>query len=169
MKHALLALTLIPMAALAAGGAPGSPDTSFYKSLAAGGMAEVRLGKLAQQKTTDPNVKEFAAMMVKDHSAANAQLRDLATSKGLTLPRGPGVAARAKKAELEVLSGHSFDSSYVSGQIKAHEETVALLQKEIASGSDADAKAFAQKILPTVQAHLQAADKLADGLGVDHH
>jgi putative membrane protein len=166
MKHAFLALSLIPIAALAAS---GSPDASFYRSLAKGGMAEVRLGKLAQHKSADPNVKDFAAMMVKDHSAANAELRTLAASKNVTLPKGPGTAADTKKTELEVLSGHAFDSSYLSNQIKAHEDTVALLQKEISSGSDPDAQAFAQKILPTVQAHLQAADKLADGLGVSHH
>jgi putative membrane protein len=158
MKHAFLfALTILPMAALAAS---GSPDSSFYKSLAEGGIAEVRLGKLAQQKATDPGVRDFAAMMVKDHSAANAQLRTLASTKNIRLPKGPGVAARAKKAELEVLSGHTFDTSYVSSQIKAHEDTLALLQKEIDSGNDADARAFAQKVLPTVQAHLLAAEKL---------
>jgi len=154
MKHAFLfALTILPMAALAAS---GSPDSSFYKSLAEGGIAEVRLGKLAQQKATDPGVRDFAAMMVKDHSAANAQLRTLASTKNIRLPKGPSVAARAKKAELEVL----FDTSYVSSQIKAHEDTLALLQKEIDSGNDADARAFAQKVLPTVQAHLLAAEKL---------
>jgi putative membrane protein len=108
-------------------------------------------------------------VMVKDHAAANAQLRTLAASKNVSLPKGPGMAADAKRTELKMLSGHAFDSSYLSGQIKAHEDTVALLQKEISSGSDPDAQAFAQKILPTVQAHLQAADKLADGLGVSHH
>ena len=78
------------------------------------------------------------------------------------------MAARAEKAELEVLSGHAFDSSYVTNQIKAHEDTVALLRKEIASGQDPDAKAFAQKVLPAVEGHLKAADKIADGLGVSH-
>src|SRR5580698_5404339 len=116
MKHAMFALSLIPVAALAAG---GSPDASFYKTLARGGIAEVRLGKLAERKSADPNVKEFAAMMVKDHSAANAQLRTLAASKNVALPRGPGMSADAKKTGLEVLSGHAFDSSYLSSQIKA--------------------------------------------------
>lgn len=166
MKHAFFALAIIPVAALAAG---SSSDESFYKSLAEGGTSEVQLGKLAERKSEDANVKEFAAMMVKDHSAANAQLRTLAASKSITLPKGPGMAGHAKKTELEVLSGHAFDSSYLSGQIKAHEETVELLQKEISSGDDADAKAFAQKVLPTVQSHLQAADKLADSLGISHH
>ena len=105
-------------------------------------------------------------MMVKDHSAANDQLKALAASKNIDLPGGLGAAAHAKKAELEVLSGQAFDKSYVSNQIKAHEDTVTLLRKEIASGQDADAKAFAQKALPTVEAHLKAADKIADGLGI---
>jgi putative membrane protein len=166
MKASLLSLALIPMLALAAS---GSPDSSFYKSLAAGGTAEVDLGALAQTKASDPSVKDFAAMMVKDHTAANEQLATLAASKSVKLPSGPGMEADAKRAELKLLSGHEFDKSYISNQIKAHEDTVKLLQKEIASGQDVDAKAFAQKVLPTVQAHLTAADKLADSLGVSHH
>ena len=163
MKHTLLAVAIAPTLVLAAS-AP--PDASFYKSLAEGGMAEVQLGQLAETKAADAGVKDFAAMMVKDHTAANEHLKALASSKNVDLPGGPGVAARAKKTELEVLSGHAFDSSYVAGQIKAHRETVALLRKEIASGEDADAKAFAQKVLPTVEGHLKAVDKIADGLGI---
>ena len=70
-------------------------------------------------------------MMVKDHSAANQELMSLAQSKGMKLPDGPGMGADATKMKLDVLSGETFDKSYVKGQIKAHRETVELLQKEI--------------------------------------
>jgi len=158
-------LAVLPCLAL---GAAGSPDASFYKSLAAGGLAEVDLGKLAAEKASNQSVKDFGSRMVKDHSAADEELKSLADSKHVSLPSSPGTAAHTKKAELEVLSGEHFDKSYVSNQVKAHQQTVALLKKEIASGSDPDARAFAQKVLPTIESHLKAADQLADTLGVKH-
>ena len=161
----LLSVLAVPCLALGAG---GSPDSSFYKSLAQGGLAEVDLGQLASEKATNPSVKDFGTMMVKDHSAANEELKTLAASKGITLPSGPDAATQAKKVELEALSGGSFDKPYVSNQIKAHKDTVSLLQKEISSGQDAEAKAFAQKVLPTVQAHLKAVEKIADSLAIKY-
>lgn len=143
-----------PVAAFAAG---GSPDESFYKSVAEGGMVEVDLGNLAAQKSNNPKVKDFAAMMVKDHSAANEKLRALASSKDISLPTSAGASNTVTKGRLEVLRGESFDKSYIKSQVKAHVDTVSLLHKEIASGQDPDAKAFARAILPTVQSHLKAA------------
>jgi len=138
-----------------------APDASFYKTLAQGGIAEVEAGKLAQQKGADPKVKDFGAMMVKDHSAANEQLKALAAGKGMDLPGSSSTSQMAAKAKLEVLSGGTFDKSYVEEQVKAHRETVELLKKEIATGQDPDAKAFAQKVLPTVESHLRAINQIA--------
>ena len=164
MKYLLLvALSALPIVALAA---DATPDMSFYKSLAEGGIAEVRDGKLAQERSKDPKIQDFGAMMVKDHSAANQDLMALAQSKGIKLPSGPGMGADTKKAELDVLTGETFDKSYVKSQVKGHRETLALLQKEISSGQDPQAKAFAQKILPTVQAHQQQIDGIATSMGI---
>ena len=138
-----------------------APEASFYKTLAQGGIAEVEAGKLAQQKGADPKVKDFGAMMVKDHSAANEQLKALAAGKGIDLPGSSSTSQMAAKAKLEVLSGGTFDKSYVEDQVKAHRETVELLKKELATGQDPDAKAFAQKVLPTVESHLRAINQIA--------
>lgn len=138
-----------------------APDASFYKTLAQGGIAEVEAGKLAQQKGADPKVKDFGAMMVKDHSAANEQLKALAAGKGIDLPGSSSTSQMAAKARLEALSGGTFDKSYVEDQVKAHRDTVELLKKEIATGQDPDAKAFAQKVLPTVESHLHAINQIA--------
>ena len=141
-------------------------DHSFYRNIAEGGMAEVDLGKLAEQKSTDPKVKDFAQMMVKDHSAANEKLESLASSKHIALPKTLDASHEATKTKLEGMSGSNFDKSYVESQLKAHEKTVNLLQKEISSGQDADAKAFAQSVLPTIKEHLQAVRTLASEQGV---
>jgi putative membrane protein len=164
LKGTFFALMLtLPVAAFAA----SNPDGSFYKHAAEGGMAEVDAGRLAQDKGNRQQVKDFGAMMVKDHSAANEKLQALAASKNLTLPTAPSVTQMASKAKLDVLSGDTFDKSYVKDQIGAHRQTVALFRKEISSGRDSDAKAFATATLPTVKAHLKAITAIAAGMGIN--
>src|SRR5579864_7718895 len=163
MKATFFALALgVPLVAFAA----SNPDASFYKHAAEGGIAEVDVGHLAQDKGNSQQVKDFGAMMVKDHSAANEKLQMLASSKNITLPTTASVGQMAAKAKLDVLSGETFDKSYVKGQISAHRQTIALFRKEISAGQDADAKAFATATLPTVRAHLKAINAIATDMGI---
>ena len=165
MKGTFLVLALmfaLPVASLAA----AKPDESFYKNAAEGGIAEVAAGHLAQDKGNTQPVKDFGAMMVKDHSAANEKLQSLAASKNITLPSHSSVGQMATKAKLDVLSGDTFDKAYVKGQISAHRQTIALFHKEISAGKDADAKAFAAATLPTVRSHLKAITAIATDMGI---
>jgi putative membrane protein len=164
MKRVLASLILAaaPMMVFA----DSNPDSSFYKNAAEGGIFEVEAGTIAQNKGNSQAVKDFGAMMVKDHSAANDKLKSLAASKNVTLPSSSSVGQMATKAKLDVLSGDTFDKSYIKSQVKAHRETIALFKKEIASGQDADAKAFASATLPTVQSHMKAIKGIAADAGV---
>ena len=163
MKFKIAALMLIaPLAAFAA----SNPDAAFYKNAAEAGISEVEAGKLAQDKASNQKVKDFGAMMVSDHSAAGEKLKALAASKDMTLPSSSSVGQMASKAKLEVLSGETFDKSYIKGQLKAHREAVALFKKESTTGQDADAKAFAAATLPTLRSHLKAVTALASDAGV---
>lgn len=164
MKN-LIALLLMSAPALALA-QYSNPDKSFYEHAAEGGMAEVEAGKLAQKNAASQAVKDFGAMMVKDHSASNDKLKKLADSKTVKLPEGPSMTQKAKKKMLEMKSGSSFDKDYIEGQVKAHEDTIDLLKKEISSGKDADAKAFASEILPTVETHLAKIKQIAADNGV---
>jgi putative membrane protein len=162
MKRILALLVLAaPLIAMA-----DSPDAAFYKKAAEGGISEVEAGNLAQSKGNSQKVKDFGAMMVKDHSAANDKLKALATTKDVTLPTTSSVRQMATKAKLEVLTGDTFDKSYIKGQIEAHQNTVALFRKEISSGQDPDAQAFAKATLPTVRAHLKSINAIAADAGV---
>jgi putative membrane protein len=156
----LLALLImgLPLAAYAA---DANPDASFFKHAAEGGIFEVDAGNLAQQKSSNQQVKDFGAMMVKDHTAANQKLQSIAASKNITLPASGSVGQMTTKAKLDVLSGAAFDKSYIKSQISAHQQTVALFKKEIAAGQDSDAKSFATDTLPTVRAHLKAIRSIA--------
>jgi putative membrane protein len=161
MKRVLAFLVLAaPLIAMA-----DSPDASFYKNAAEGGIAEVEAGTLAQSKSNSQQVKDFGAMMVKDHTAANDKLKALAATKDVSLPTTSSVGQMASKAKLEVLTGDTFDKSYIKGQIQAHQDTVALFRKEIASGQDPDAQAFAKATLPTVRSHLKAINGIAAAAG----
>jgi putative membrane protein len=164
MKTVIVGLALaLPVIAL---GASSSPDSSFYKNAAEGGIAEVELGKLAQDKSTNPSVKDFGAMMVSDHTAADERLQAIAASKNIKLPTGPSVGQLATKTKLEVLSGDTFDKSYVTGMIKDHQDDIAMFKKEAASGQDPDAKAYAIATLPTLEKHLKRIESIAAAAGI---
>jgi putative membrane protein len=163
MKTLLIAsLAILPLAAFAA----DNVDTSFYKKAAQAGMAEVEAGQMAQEKATSPAVKEFAAMMVKDHTEANEKLKKIAMAKNVELPKGAGIMNAAKEKKADMKSGASFDKDYIQQQIKAHEDTAELLQKEIESGKDPEAQAFAKETLPKVKAHLAKINQIAASAGV---
>src|ERR1700688_3319687 len=136
MKHfAATCALLCPLVAYSA----EIPDAKFYRDAAEGGMAEVAMGNLALQKAQSASVKDFGALMVKDHSAANEKLKALAQLKNITLPANPSVAEMEAKSKLQVLSGQAFDKSYIKGMIQDHEEDIAEFKKEAASGQDPDA------------------------------
>ena len=143
-----------------------SPDSSFIKNAAEGGMSEVELGQLAQQKGTNPAVKDFGAMMVTDHTAANEKLKAVAAAKQVTLPDSPSLMQKASKKKLDMMSGDSFDKSYVKGMIDDHKADIKEFQKEATEGKDPQVKAFAVATLPTLKMHLQKIQTIASNAGI---
>jgi putative membrane protein len=164
MCVAIIAISLtLPACLLAA----ENPDATFYKKAAEGGMAEVELGKLAQDKSPTSSVKEFGSMMITDHSEANDKLKAIAERKNIKLPTSPSVSQMATKTKLEVLSGTTFDKSYIKGMVKDHQEDIKEFQTEASLGQDPDAKAYAAATLPTLKAHLKKIQAVAAAQGVD--
>jgi putative membrane protein len=162
-KYIWMTLLALPVMAMAA---DKSPDESFYKDAAEGGIAEVQLGQLAQDKGQSPEVKDFGKMMVQDHTAANNKLKGVAAGKGVELPSSPGVGQMATKTKLEMLSGDSFDKSYIKGMVQDHKDTIKLFEKEAQSGQDPEARAFAKATLPTLHSHLKKIESIAKTAGV---
>ena len=135
--------------------ASSNVDKSFYKQAATGGMAEVEAGKLAQQKGASEAVKSFGARMVQDHSAANEKLMGIASQKDVTLPKTLDPKHQAVQKRLQAKSGAAFDSAYIQAQIADHKAMASLMERQIKSGKDAEAKAYATETLPVVKEHLQ--------------
>jgi putative membrane protein len=128
----------------------------FMTEAAKGGMAEVELSKMALPKLKDAAVKQFAQQMISEHTRANNELKALAAKKKVTLPTELDADHKATAADMNSMSGADFDKDYVNAMVADHEKSVALFQSQASSGTDADAKAFAAKTLPTLQKHLDA-------------
>lgn len=161
---ALLAGSAVAQQTAATGGAATAQlndvDRQFVAAAASGGLAEVDTARVAEQQATKPEVKSFAQQMIADHSKANEQLASLASQAGLNAPAEPDAKHKATATKLKAMSGTAFDRAYVSDEIKDHKETIALFQKEAKSGQDPKLKQFASQTLPTLQHHLQMAQKI---------
>jgi putative membrane protein len=130
-------------------------DQNFILAAAQGGMTEVKLGDLAAQNGTRADVKEFGQMMVKDHSAINADLKALASQKGVTLPDSLDTKHQGMVDKLAALSGSAFDEAYISAMVKGHKMDAKAFKAESVATTDADIKSFVDKSLPVVEMHLE--------------
>ena len=121
-------------------------DKSFMEEAAKGGMMEVDMGKMAQQKGKSEDVKKIGGRMVADHSKANNELMAIAKKKGVDLSK--------VKAPKHSMGDANFDKDYINMMVKDHEKDLAAFQAEAKNGSDADVKAFASKTSGVIQKHL---------------
>lgn len=178
MKTKLVSLPFSKLAALIAVGAFAltgsanaddskltSKDKSFITDASEGGTAEVQSAELANKKSTNAEVKQFAEMMIKDHTKANKELEKIVTGKGGEVSKSPSATQKANYLLLEARSGDSFDKAYAEQALKDHKETVALFEKAANDLDDPELKAFAKKTLPTLKMHLEHAEKLAGKFG----
>ena len=121
-------------------------DKSFMKDAAKGGMMEVEMGKMAQQKGKSADVKKIGGTMVADHTKANNELMAIAKKKGVDLSK--------EKPSMKKLNDANFDKEYINAMVKDHQEDLSAFQAEAKNGSDADVKAFASKTSAVIQKHL---------------
>jgi putative membrane protein len=135
-------------------------DGQFVLDAAAGGAAEIALAKLALETSSRGRIKSLAQRLLSDHDTANQQLRELATLKQLDWPAGPDKAQKATYARLSMLSGSQFDRAYLEEMLQGHRMAIATFQREAMDGSDSEVKAWALKILPTLEAHLELIEGL---------
>lgn len=145
-------------AAAQSGTALDVADRRFVMQAASGGLAEVELGKLAQQQAADAQVKEFGSRMVQDHSRANDELKRIADAKGVQVPAQPDPKHQKDIERLRALSGAAFDREYMKHMVADHRKDVAEFRKEARSAKDSALKDFAAKTLPTLQDHLKMAE-----------
>jgi len=130
-------------------------EQKFVKNAAQGGMTEVQLGELAKTKATREDVKEFGAQMVTDHGQANDELKQLASSKGVTLEDKLDAKHSAMVDKFSKMDAAQFDKAYIDDMVSDHKKDAAEFDEAAKNSKDADLKAFAEKTAAVVHRHLE--------------
>jgi len=132
----------------------------FMTAAAEGGLAEVEMGRVAVQNASDTKVRQFGQRMIDDHTRINHELTQLAARKNVTLPTTPSPKQKTTLDRLSKLQGAEFDRAYMEDMVKDHQEDIVEFTRAYNNERDPDAKAFAGKTHPTVEAHLKQAEEI---------
>jgi len=142
----------------------GKQDQTFMMEAARGGLMEVQVAQLAQQKAQSDEIKEYARKLEQDHTKANEQLKQIAQERNVQLPTDLGSHA-AQLSKFQSLSGEQFDREWIRMQVQHHKKDVSDFRKEANRGMDSDVKNFASTNLPVLEQHLSEAQRLQSSTG----
>lgn len=152
--------SLIVSIALAQSATMSAQD--FAATAASSDMFEIRSSELALQNAETAAVKEFAQMMIKDHTTASKNLAAAAQQDGVTLPGEMTKKHDDQVEELSAAKGDDFDAAYIAAQTAAHQEALTLMTSFAKEGDAAALKAHAQKTAPIIQMHYEMVEKLSE-------
>ncbi|MGI8962070.1 MAG: DUF4142 domain-containing protein [Bryobacteraceae bacterium] len=138
----------------------GGSDQQFLDFAAQTDMTEAHLGQLAADQASAQEVKDFAQMLVTDHTNDYQQLGMLASKAGATIPKGLDAQHDKMIAPFGKLKGAAFDHRYAHEMVAGHTKAIAEYKREAENAQNPDVKAYASQTLPTLEKHLQAAKDL---------
>ena len=167
MKRILSAVCCIALCSLpalaqekAAKGAAMS-DQQFVDFAAQTDMIEANLGQLAGSVASAQPVKDYAQMLVTDHTYDFNQLYGIAHQANLNVP--DAIDAEHNKMMIDPfqkLKGAAFDHRYIHEMIEGHTKAIAVYKKEAADAQNSALKSYAEQTLPALQKHLEGAKAL---------
>ena len=134
-------------------------DADFAVAAADGGMLEVELGKMAVEKGMSKQTRSLGAMMVKDHSKANEELKAAAMAKNISLPAVMSEKCQKKVSGLAEKKGADFDKAYADLMVSDHKEDIDDFKKEADKGMDVQLSAWAKNKIPVLEHHLMMAEE----------
>lgn len=132
-------------------------DSAYLVTAAEVDMKEIELGKLAQAKSTNADVKALGKMMVDAHTKASADTKALATKKNITLPSSLTEKGQEAYKDLNDKTGHDFDKAYADKMVEGHEKMIDKMEKASEKAADADIRIWAANMLPILRTHLEHA------------
>ena len=143
-------------------------NEGFVTNAAMTDMYEVEAAKSAAERSKSAGIKKYAAMMQKDHTATTAELKGILSKAnlGLTPPAGLDERRKGLLDNLRSATADNFDKTYMDQQVAVHGEAATLMKGYADHGDNADLKAFAAKVAPKVEMHLDMARNL-DRSGAD--
>lgn len=139
-------------------------DSEYLVNIDEVNLAEIEIGKLAQQKSTNPEVKKFGKMLVEDHTKSASEVSALAKTKNFTLPTSLTEEGQEEYKKLNEKSGLDFDKKFADMMIDGHQKAIEELQKASKDASDQDVKFWASNNIAGLTAHLEHAKMLKQAL-----
>ncbi|WP_447919873.1 DUF4142 domain-containing protein [Achromobacter aegrifaciens] len=137
------------------------PDARFLQAAAGSGMFEVQAAELAKKRAADRDLQAFAARMLEQHRAMNAELKTLAERKQVKLPAEPSEPDRATLEQLSNRTGPDFDALYIEkAAVDAHTNANRLFETAARQSEDPQVRDFAARALPMLAEHLALSRKL---------
>jgi putative membrane protein len=132
--------------------------------------ADIETGQLATERGSTKAVRDFGAMLVRDHSAVRKQGRDLAQKLGVTpTPPADDASARAHAEAMTTLRGKQgadFDRAFLDHEVKFHQDVIDAVNGTLLPAiQNAELKALVVKVAPAFQAHRDAAANLRQKVG----
>ena len=155
MKTFMLAAAIAATPIVAAQAQAPMTPASYVMQAGAGDQYEIQSSKLLLQSTKNAKLRQFAQMMISNHTKSTADVAAAARRAGMT-PKPPMLDAKGRSdvAALRAVRGTARDQLYVTQQKMAHEKALALHQGYAANGTSAPLKEAAGMIVPVVQSHI---------------
>jgi len=130
----------------------------FVQDAALGSLLEIELSKLAQQKASSPEVKNFAEMLEKHHTDASKKLKDIAANLNIEIPAELDDEHKRKIENLQDLEGDKFDKEYIDLTVKNHKDDVSEFEKAQENVANNDLESWINNTLPVLKQHLETAE-----------
>ncbi|GAA4378970.1 DUF4142 domain-containing protein [Hymenobacter koreensis] len=139
-------------------------DAEFIVNTASRGLLDVELAKLAQQRSTRPDLSALAQTLVRDHTGMHTALSTLAERKGLAIPQGLGSDQQDTFKELSALTGAEFEREYLEVTTEHHDDAADRFEDMAEDAYDGDIRAFAAKYAPVLKQHHEQAQQIQKAL-----
>ena len=149
----------------ASGQTAGLDDPTIVAIFDAANSADIETGQLAVERGHSKEVRDFGAMLVRDHEAVRKMGRDLAAKLGVTPTPptdDPGAKAHAEAiAKLRTLNGAAFDRAFLQHEAAFHQSVIeAVTSTLLPAIRNAELKALVEQVAPAFQAHMRVAQDL---------
>lgn len=151
-----------PMAGVPARTASSS-TMQYVEAMANGNMFEIQSSQLALQKSRNTRVRRFAQRMIDEHTRMSTELSTAVRTTGpsLTVPTAMDNRHQSAMQDLQGATGREFDRMYLTAQINAHNEALVVNQNYAQAGDDPALRQLAASAIPTIQEHLNEAQRVA--------
>jgi putative membrane protein len=145
--------------------APSDQDRMFLQDAAKANQDEIALGKLAQEKSSNPQIKSFGMKLVNDHTKNQMELENLASSQGVSAPPRVDATTRSEYQQLQGQSGTQFDHAFTKLMMDDHEKAISMYEQALKDTKDPAVRRYINVTLPALRLHLREARSLERSLG----